>query len=109
LGAKISVSTLEALTRELSDHTSLLFNTGDAAHKGNTYQFKFKLGWLTRDGFHDMVAKVWQRASRGNSPMQQWQNKIRAIRRWLRGWAKNLVGENKKKEILLASPIICSR
>jgi hypothetical protein len=50
-----------------------------------------------------MVAKVWQRASRGNSPMQR-QNNIRFVRRWLRGWAKNLVGENKrKKSFLLAN------
>ena len=99
---KFRVSTMEALTRELSDHTPLLLNTGDAAHRGNNHQFKFELGWLTRDGFHDLVAKVWQRASSGNSPMQWWQNKIRAVRRWLRGWAKNLVGENKRKKIIFA-------
>jgi hypothetical protein len=54
------ISMVEALTRELSDHTPLLLNTGDTAHRGNTHQFKFELGWLTRDGFHDMVAKVWK-------------------------------------------------
>jgi hypothetical protein len=86
---KYPVSTIEALTRELSDHTPLLLNTGDPAHRGNTHQFKFELGWMTRDGFHDMVANVWQRASWGNSPMQWWQNKISAVRMWLRGWAKN--------------------
>jgi hypothetical protein len=62
---KFPVSMAEALTRELSDHMPLLLNTGDAAHRGNTHQLKFELGWLTRDGFHDMVAKVWQSASRG--------------------------------------------
>jgi hypothetical protein len=44
-----------------------------------------------------MVAKVWQSASRRNSPMQWWQNNIRVIRMWLRGWAKNLVEKNKEK------------
>ena len=95
------ISTVEALTRELSDYTPLLLDTGNAAHRGNNHLFKFELGWLTRDGFHDMVAKVWQRASHGNSPMQRWQNKIRAVRRRLRGWAKNLVGETKKKKSFL--------
>jgi hypothetical protein len=100
---KFPVSMVEALTRQLSDHTPLLLDTGDAAHRGNTHQLKFELGWLTRDGFHDMVAKVCQRSSRGNSPMQR-QNNIRFVRRWLRGWAKNLVGENKrKKSFLLAN------
>jgi hypothetical protein len=52
-----------------------------------------------------MVAKVWQRASTGNSPMQRWQDKIRAVRRWLRGWAKNLVGENKRKKCFLTAQL----
>jgi hypothetical protein len=66
---KSPVPTVEALIRELSYHTPLLLSTGDATQKGNTHQLKFELGWLTRDGFHDMVAKVWQRTSSGNSPM----------------------------------------
>ncbi|KAG2632796.1 hypothetical protein PVAP13_2NG128603, partial [Panicum virgatum] len=55
---KFSISTVEALTRELSDHTPLLLDTGNAAHRGNNHLFKFELGWLTRDGFHEMVAKL---------------------------------------------------
>jgi endonuclease/exonuclease/phosphatase family metal-dependent hydrolase len=38
---KFLVTIVEALTRELSDHTPLLLNTGDAAHRGNTHKFKF--------------------------------------------------------------------
>ena len=98
---KFLISRVEALTRELSDHTPLLLDTGNTAHRGNNHLFKFELGWLSRDGFHDMVAKVWQIASHGNSPMQRWQNKIRVVRRRLRGWAKNLVGETKRKKSFL--------
>lgn len=33
--------------------------------------------------------------------MQRWQNKIRVVRMFLRGWAKNLVGEDMKKKAFL--------
>jgi len=95
------MSTVEALTREISDHTPLLLDTDQASHRGNTPLFKFELGWLTRDGFFDLITDVWKAKNRGTTPLQRWQNKIRAVRRFLRGWAKNQVGENKKKKISL--------
>ena len=48
---KFLLSTVEALTREISDHTPLLLDTNQAAHRGNTPLFKFELGWLTKDRF----------------------------------------------------------
>lgn len=95
---KFPLSTVEALTREISDHTPLLLDTNQASHKGNTPLFKFELGWLAKDGFFDLITNVWKAENRGTSPLQRWQNKIRTVRRYLRGWAKNQVGQNKKKE-----------
>ena len=48
---KFPLSTVEALTREISDHTPLLLDTNQASHRRNTHLFKFELGWLTRDEF----------------------------------------------------------
>ena len=48
---KFPMSTVEALTREISDHTPLLLDTNQASHRGNTPLFKFELGWLAKDGF----------------------------------------------------------
>ena len=31
--------------------------------------------------------------------MERWQNKIRRLRRFLRGWAKNMVSQNKKHKL----------
>jgi hypothetical protein len=63
--------------------------------------FKFELSWLTREGFHNTVAKVWRDESRGDTPMKRWQSKIRAVRRFLRGWARNVVGDNRKNCFLI--------
>jgi hypothetical protein len=64
--------------------------------------FKFELTWLFKDGFHEKVAEVWQRETKGSNSLERWQNKIRSLRRYLRGWAKNMNGSYKKekKEIL---------
>jgi hypothetical protein len=36
--------------------------------------------------------------NKGVTPMQKWQNKIRRIRQFLRGWAKNMNGAYKKEK-----------
>ena len=48
---KFPLATVQALTREISDHTPLLLDGEEPSHRGNVRNFKFELGWLTRDGF----------------------------------------------------------
>ena len=82
---KFPLSTMEALTRELSDHTPLLLDTHKAAHRGNNTMFRFELSWLNKDGFKDIVSKVWNDNNKGHTSLRRWQNKIRAVRSFLRG------------------------
>lgn len=95
---KFLLATVMALPRDVSDHTPLLLQTGNASFRGNSQWFRFELGWLYRDGFLDMVAHMWRRENRGANPLQRWQNKIRVVRRYLRGWAKHCLGANRKKK-----------
>ena len=37
--------------------------------------------------------------------MERWQNKIRRLRRFLRGWARNMVSQNKKHKLDLMAKI----
>ena len=76
---KFPLASVQALTREISYHTPLLLDGGEPSHRGNTRNFKFELGWLTRDGFFELVKEVWESENRGQSPMEQWQNKIRRL------------------------------
>jgi len=78
------LATVQALTREIFDHTPLLLDGGEPSHRGNVRNFKFELGWLTRDGFFDLVKDIWESENRGRSSMDRWQNKIRRLRRFLR-------------------------
>jgi hypothetical protein len=94
-------ATMQCLPRAISDHTPLLLDTGSTSQP-NKCMFKFELTWLFKDGFHEKVAEVWQRETKGSNSLERWQNKIRSLRRYLRGWVKNMNGSYKKekKEIL---------
>jgi hypothetical protein len=90
--------TVKALNRDISDHTPLLLSTGDGVKLKKPPPFKFELGWLLKEGFFEMVSEVWTKESKGISPMQRWQDKIRRLRQFLRGWAKNMNGAYRKEK-----------
>ena len=90
--------TVHALTRVGSDHTPLLIDSGTQAHHGNKSNVSFELSWFRQEGFRDLIAREWSSYVDGNSPVEIWQNKIRCLRQFLRGWAKNLSGEYKKQK-----------
>jgi hypothetical protein len=52
-----------------------------------------------------LVAKEWAAVSKGDTPIITWQNKIRHLCRFLRGWAKNISGKYKKENESLLSII----
>jgi hypothetical protein len=88
---------VEALNREILDHTLLLLSLGEKAKTKGPTPFKFELGWLLREGLFDVVSEVWKKEKKGTTSMQRWQNKIRRLRQFLRGWAKNMNGAYKKE------------
>jgi hypothetical protein len=89
--------TVGALTRDDSDHTPILIDSGVKAHLGNQAKFSFELHWLRQEVFFDMIVKEWNSVVSGASPMEVWLNKLRHIRRFLKGWAKNQSGKYKKE------------
>jgi hypothetical protein len=99
----VSVRALERI-EGLSDHAPILLSTGTPRPTGN-HRFKFELGWLHRDGFHDMVKDVWDRPIADMPPIQRWNSKIRALRTHLRGWARHVSGVLKKEKLRLSSII----
>jgi hypothetical protein len=79
-----------ALPHSGSNHIPLLLESGEQAHLGNKSKFSFELAWLKRESFSEMIAKEWASISEGKNLMERWQNKIRHLRSYLRGWARNL-------------------
>ena len=81
----VSVRALERI-EALSDHAPILLTTG-SPKPHDKHQFKFELGWLTREGLAEMVKEIWKKPVGGNSPIQRWNNKMRNMRTFLCGWA----------------------
>jgi hypothetical protein len=48
---KFSLVTVDALNREISDHTPLLLSTSERVHRGGQPKFKFELSWFLRKIF----------------------------------------------------------
>lgn len=94
---KFPLVSIHALARSGSDHTPLIIDSEDQAHLGNRAQFSFELSWLNEEGFYDMIAAEWASVTSGHTPIELWQNKIRHLRRFLRGWAKNLSSKYRKE------------
>jgi hypothetical protein len=100
---KFPLVSVRALTRSGSDHTPLLLDSGEQSFLGNKFHFSFELAWLKQEGFMKMVAKEWNSVTTGANAIGIWQNKIRHVRQYLRGWAKNLSGNYRlEKEQLLS-------
>ena len=95
---KFPLVTVRAMTRSGSDHTPLLLDSGNQAHIGNKSLFSFELSWLEHEGFYDMVTAEWKSVVQGHSPIDRWLNKIRHLRRFLKGWAKNQSGKYRKEK-----------
>jgi hypothetical protein len=99
----VSVHALERI-ESLSDHAPILLTTR-TSKPHNNHRFKFELGWLQREGFHDMVKNVWERPTTASSLIQRWNSKLRALRSHLSGWARHVTGVLKKEKQRLSSII----
>jgi hypothetical protein len=99
---KFPLSMVISLSRDISDHTPLLIDTGNTSSTNNQPMFKFELGWLLRDGFTDMVRDVWKSVGDKVDKMKCWQSKIRRLRQHLHGWAKHTCGINMVGKNILA-------
>jgi hypothetical protein len=77
---KYPITTVCALSRDVSDRTPLLLNFDDSSLMATQPMFKFELGWLLRDGFMDIVRDIWSHMVVGRTPMEKWQGKIRRLR-----------------------------
>jgi hypothetical protein len=86
----VSVRALERI-EALSDHAPILMTTC-LLRPHCTRRFKFELGWLHRDGFHDMLKSLWKCHVAGWTSIKRWNNKICFVRKNLGGCARHIAG-----------------
>jgi hypothetical protein len=95
--AKYPLTTVQALTREISDHTPLLLSTGSGTHSNKQPLFKFELGWFLHEGFSKMVAQVWEKETRGQTHCRNGSTKYKDFDNSYGVGRKTLVGLTKKR------------
>jgi hypothetical protein len=79
----VSVCALERI-EGFFDHAPILLTTR-TSKPPSKHRFKFELGWLQREGSHEIVKNVWERPVTTNSPIQRWNLKLRSLRSHLSG------------------------
>ena len=92
---KFPLVTVDALNREISDHTPLLLCTGERVQRSSQPEFKFELSWFLQKDFFETVTSIWRSVDYGSTPIKKSHNKIRRLRQFLRGWATNVNGNFK--------------
>jgi len=94
------LASVKRLDRIPSDHNPLVLETGSNVFFGKK-RFRFEKWWLYQEGFSDIVEKAWNTPCNLTNSLDRWQFKIRALRRFVRGWAMNEVARlNKYKNDL---------
>ena len=86
------------MQRAILDHTPLLVDSGEATHVANKNAFSFELGWFEKENFLEIIAREWAKPVSGRTSIERWQNKIRHLRQFLRGWARNESGIYKQEK-----------
>lgn len=99
--AHFPLSSLVALPKVGSDHTPLVLDTG-ARKNFSPKLFRFEKWWLSQPGFSELVPGVWNTESNATSGIENWQFKVRLLRKTIKGWSINIeVGINRNKKALL--------
>jgi hypothetical protein len=103
LDPRFPLCSLVAGTSLGSDHTPLLFDTGEEAPvKGS--RFFFETGWLEVDGFQGFWQALLARVG-GRDIVDWWQFMSAVLRQKLRGWSENKGKEGRLQKITILAQI----
>ena len=81
-----------------SDHCPLVLNTREQGEVRPRYFF-FDEQWLHREGFSDLVHNRWIFFREAhNYSLDRWQGCLQFLRKYLRGWNLQLLGDQKKEK-----------
>lgn len=59
--------------------------------------FRFELGWFLREGLYNKITDLWSIPVSEKTSIYRWQNKMRFLRRHLKGWNSNIAVKKNKK------------
>jgi hypothetical protein len=82
------------LDRTLSDHVPLYLKTDSSVSPKR--DFRYELCWNFRSNFKEIVWKSWSLPVRSRSNIDIWKEKIKRLKKTLKGWNINIEGKYSK-------------
>ena len=80
-----------------------LFTSSISTHHTNLV--RFEKSWLSQEGFINLLIQWWNSYPLGLDISNSWRLKLQFLRRKLRGWCLNFLGEKKKNKQQLLEQI----
>jgi hypothetical protein len=90
------LAVVTGMTRDISDHVPLILKCGAPPQHYNS--FRYENCWVEREGFTEIVTDCWNRGSYHVHDIDKWQEKMRRLRRALKGWHINYEGEYRREK-----------
>jgi hypothetical protein len=94
------LTTVHKLSREISDHNSIILDTMEGREK-QIKEFRFDKRWLKEETFLPKIARVWAQPIRAKDNLSLFQLKLKSLKKTLKGWGANIRGRDikRKKEL----------
>jgi hypothetical protein len=65
--------------------------------KKYSHEFRYELSWKLRPNFKDIVMNNWMLPVRSKNNIDIWKEKVKRLKRALKGWNINEEGKNRRK------------
>jgi hypothetical protein len=94
------LTTIHKLSREISDHSPIILDTMEGREK-QIKEFRSDKRWLKEENFLPKVYRIWSQPVRARDSLSCFQQKLKNLKKFLKGWGANIRGRdiNKKKEL----------
>jgi hypothetical protein len=91
------LTTVHKLIREISDHNPIILDTMEGREK-QAREFRFEKRWLKEEDFITRVARIWSQPVRAKDSLAFFQQKLKNVKKVLKGWGANIIGRDAKKK-----------
>jgi hypothetical protein len=93
------LAVVTGMNRDISDHVPLLLKYGATPPHSNS--FRYENYWVEREGFVEIVRESWNSVTLHKYDIDKWQEKVRRLRRHIKGWHINIEGAYRKEKKML--------
>jgi hypothetical protein len=99
------LTTVHKLSREISNHSPIILDTMEGRENQNK-EFRFDNRWLKEENFLPKVYRIWSQLVRARDSLSCFQQKLKNLMKFLKGWGANIRGRDIKKKKELTQELV---